>query len=48
MDFKTFLTGSGALIIGILGATAFMFPMFAVFIVIGYLFIKENTQDKNF
>ncbi len=42
---KNFLTGSGALVIGIIGATAIMFPIFAIFLIFGYFFIQENISD---
>ena len=42
---KKFLTGSGALTIGLIGAAAFTFPILAIFIVFGYFFIQENLDD---
>ena len=48
MNISKFLTISGAIIIGVIGATAISFPIFAIFIVFGYFLIQENiSKDKD-
>ena len=44
MKIMNLLTISGAIVIGVIGATAVTFPILAIFIVFGYFLIKENIS----
>jgi len=44
MKLKDFLKGSGAAMIAILGVAAATFPLFAVFLVAGWIYLKQ--EDK--
>ena len=46
MKIENFLTASGAVAIGLIAITLVTFPLLAIFIAFGYLYIQESL-DKD-
>ena len=45
MNFNKFLTVSGAITIALVAIFAVTFPVFIIFVVLGYMFIQENIDN---